>query len=179
MRLIGVDVDDCIIPDMTSKYWMEWCMEEFCTWADKIEDFQSKHPYSLWGEPSLEFWRSETLYDNIHPDPYSKEVLEKLSQYFGIVFISKQKGFHQKSKSYMLKKHYPYLEGIILTHEKHLMNNSVVAMIDDSRLMLEGFDPDKRVMKLNDFNRNTNLSCQMKFEDWKDFSVKDFCSNYL
>lgn len=177
-RLLGIDVDDCILPDMTDVEWRLWCINKFGMDSDTGEFFED-HPYQVWGEDSLDFWRAEDLYDFLVPDRHAQGVIENLSSYFDIVFISKLKGQHHTSKVYMLKKHFPYMKGFMGTHEKWLMNDSVVAMIDDSPDMLKGFDQNKRVMKETKYNQDSELQVAYKFSDWSEFDIAKFCQMYL
>lgn len=119
-------------------------------------------------EDPLDFWRNENLYDNLTPMEGSVEKLESLSEYFNIVFISRLKGNHHRSKVYWLKKHFPFMTAFVGTHEKWVMNDSVVAMIDDLEDNLVKFDPQKRVLFGGD-----------AFPNWNSLSIKDFCKEYL
>lgn len=144
MRLIGVDVDGVLVDTHT------------------LYKEASKHL-----EDPLDFWRSEDLYDNLEPMPYAVEKLEQLSEYFGIVFVSRLKGNHHRSKVYFCKKWFPFMQGFIGTHEKWLMNDSVIAMIDDLESNLIKFDAHKRVL------------FGVDVKDWSEFNVKQFCDEYL
>lgn len=156
MRLIGVDVDGVVV-DTLSLY-----------------KEASKHL-----EDPLDFWRSDNLYDNLEPIPGSVEKLEQLSKYFGIVFISRLKGNHHRSKVYFTKKWFPFQQGFIGTHEKWLMNNSVVAMVDDLSENLTGFDHNKRVKYGFDCMSTSGCVFGYTIKDWESFSVADFCKQYL
>lgn len=145
MKLIGVDVDGVVVD--THSLYRE----------------ASKHL-----EDPLDFWRAEGLYDNLVPMECAVEKLEQLSQYFGIVFISRLKGNHHKSKVGFCKKHFPFMTGFIGTHEKWLMNDSVVAMIDDLSENLIKFDLQKRILFGGE-----------GLKDWSEFDVKQFCKEYL
>lgn len=156
MRLLGVDVDGVIV-DTHSLY------------AEA-----RKHL-----EDPLDFWRAEDLYDNLTPMPYAVEKLEQLSQYFGIVFISRLKGSHHKSKVYFTKKWFPFQIGFIGTHEKWLMNDSVVGMIDDLPANLVKFDYEKRIQFDFDPSNPKGDGAAYVIESWEEFSVEDFCKQYL
>jgi hypothetical protein len=67
-----------------------------------------------------------------------------------------------------LKKFFPFMTGFIGTHEKYLLNESLVAMVDDLEDNLSKFEAHKRV-----------LFGQGEYKDWNSFSVKDFCKDYL
>jgi 5'' nucleotidase, deoxy (Pyrimidine), cytosolic type C protein (NT5C). len=144
-RLLGIDVDGVCVDTLTLYK-------------------QASHHL----EDPLDFWRDENLYDNLVPMDGAVEKLEQLSKYFGIVFVSRLKGNHHRSKVYFLKKFFPFMTGFIGTHEKYLLNESLVAMVDDLEDNLSKFEAHKRV-----------LFGQGEYKDWNSFSVKDFCKDYL
>ena len=154
-RLIGCDVDDVIV----APPWKEWIA------ANPNKD-------------RLDFWRSPTLYDNLEPIQGSVEALRELSKHFDIVFISKLKGQHHSSKVKFVKRNFPFLAGFMGTHEKYLMNNSLVAMIDDKHAMLEGFDLPKRVLYSTPYTQTSECPVNFLIESWEMFSVRAFLEYY-
>jgi len=116
----------------------------------------------------LDFWRSEDLYDNLLPMEGAVEKLEQLSKHFDIVFVSRLKGNHHRSKVYWCKKWFPFMIGFVGTHEKWILNDSLVAMIDDLEDNLFKFDSNKRV-----------LFGGKDFPDWNSFDVDAFSFNYF
>ena len=155
MRLLGIDVDGVVVDTLTL--------------------YKQASPHL---EDPLDFWRDENLYDNLVPMEGAVEKLEQLSKYFGIVFVSRLKGNHHRSKVYFLKKHFPFMTGFIGSHEKWILNESLVAMVDDLPDNLKGFDPHKRVW-FNSDNSINNLSVGLVINGWKDFNVPEFCKDYL
>jgi 5'(3')-deoxyribonucleotidase len=155
MRLLGIDVDGVVVDTLTL--------------------YKQASPYL--NDP-LDFWRDENLYDNLVPMEGAVEKLEQLSKYFGIVFVSRLKGNHHRSKVYFLKKFFPFMTGFIGSHEKWILNDSLVAMVDDLADNLKGFDPHKRVW-FNSEGLTSNLSVGMVVNNWKDFNVPQFCKDYL
>ena len=145
MRLLGIDVDGVCV--------------------DTLNLYKQASPHL---EDPLDFWRDENLYDNLVPIEGAVEKLEQLSKYFGIVFVSRLKGNHHRSKVYFLKKFFPFMTGFIGTHEKFLLNDSLVAMVDDLEDNLYKFDSDKRI-----------LFGQGEYKDWNAFDVPKFCKEYL
>ena len=145
MRLLGIDVDGVVVDTLTL--------------------YKQASPHL---EDPLDFWRDENLYDNLIPMEAAAEKLEQLSKYFGIVFVSRLKGNHHRSKVYFLKNHFPFMTGFIGTHEKYLLNDSLVAMVDDLEDNLSKFDSDKRI-----------LFGQGEYKDWNRFDVPKFCKEYL
>lgn len=144
-RQIGIDVDGVVVDTLTL--------------------YKKASPFL---DDPLDFWRDETLYDNLEPMKGAVEKLETLSQYFNIVFVSRLKGNHHRSKVYFLKKHFPFMAGFVGTHEKYILNDSLLAMVDDLEDNLVKFDSEKRVL----FGKG-------QYKDWESFSVKDFCDEYL
>lgn len=151
MKILSCDVDDVVV----SPPWKEW-----------IE----KHP----NQDRLDFWRAEDLYDNLFPIESSIIKLAELSDHFKIVFTSKLKGMHHRSKVMFLKKYFPFMTGFIGTHEKWILNDSVVAHIDDKLQMLQGFDLHKRI--LYDTVHPQESWCEVGYvvKDWKSFDIDDF-----
>jgi 5'(3')-deoxyribonucleotidase len=144
MRMLGIDVDGVVVDTLTL----------YKQASPNLED-------------PLDFWRDENLYDNLVPMESAVEKLEQLSKYFGIVFVSRLKGNHHRSKVYFLKKHFPFMTGFVGTHEKWLLNESLVAMVDDLEDNLIKFDADKRIH----FG-------QGEYKDWSKFDVPKFCEEY-
>lgn len=145
MRLLGIDVDGVVVDTLTL--------------------YKQASPHL---EDPLDFWRDENLYDNLVPMEGAVEKLEQLSKYFGIVFVSRLKGNHHRSKVYFLKEHFPSMTGFIGTHEKYLLNDSLVAMVDDLEDNLSKFEAHKRIH----FG-------QGEYKDWNTFDVPKFCKEYL
>ena len=146
MRLLGVDVDDTIVT-------MDW------------EAWKAKQEV---GYDPLDYWRSDTLYDNLQPMEGVVEKLGQLSKYFRIIFVSRLKGNHHRSKVYFLKKYFPFMEGFVGTHEKWILNDSLVAMIDDLPDNLTKFAPHKRILFGGE-----------ELKNWNEFSIRDFYEKYL
>ena len=155
MHLLGIDVDGVVVDTLTL----------YKQASPDLED-------------PLDFWRDENLYDNLVPMEGAVEKLEQLSKYFGIVFVSRLKGNHHRSKVYFLKKHFPFMTGFVGSHEKWILNRSLVAMVDDLPENLKGFDPDKRVW-FNSENMVSSLPMGFTLNSWEDFNVSEFCRDYL
>lgn len=116
----------------------------------------------------LDFWRSEDLYDTLLPIDGSVEKIAQLGEHFDIVFVSRLKGNHHRSKVYWCKKWFPRMIGFVGTHEKWILNEALVAMIDDLEDNLKLFDKNKRVLYGGE-----------QFKDWKSLNIKEFCGQYL
>lgn len=182
MRLIGVDVDLVVCP--SDQGWLDW----FCEEARKV----NKLGYSIYGnnrnyalgdyfpfiEDPMEYWR-ELDYFQFGPIEGSVETLEKLSKHFGIVFVSRTKGNHSKSKYYWLQKHFPFMTEYVSMHKKGVIEKAFECMIDDRLSVLQGFPQEKRVLFSTPYTQDVECSVQYSFSEWDDKVVKDICDLYL
>lgn len=178
MRLLGVDCDLTVV--RTDVGWWDWlCSKGTIT----NYPFSGQWPYNLGEvfkelEDPYQYWR-ELDYDQFQPIEGSVEALEKLSQYFGIVFISQHKGQHSKSKYYWLQKHFPFNSGVMLTKEKWLMNDSLVGMVDDRLDHLAKFDENKRILFQTPYTQSFECDVVISFKKWDDEIVEKICKEYL
>lgn len=178
-RLLGVDVDLTVAPSDVG--WMAWLQKQGQQMY-RTGDYEPL-PYNLGSlfpvvEDPYQYWR-ELDYSQFQPIEGSVEALEKLSQHFGIVFISRIKGQHTKSKYYWLKEHFPFMTEYVATHGKWVMNNSVVAMVDDRKDVLEQFDFNKRVWFNTPYTQSSDCSVYLEFDRWNNNVVKMICEEYL
>lgn len=188
-RILSCDVDLCVCPSDLG--WYSWLCDrqkgpqQLCKPSPRLGFHKPgmKFPYNLGDmfetveDPYL-YWR-ELDYSQFEPIKGSAQALEKLSKYFDIVFISAHKGTHGKSKYYWLQKHFPFKTGVMLTKEKYLMNNSVVAHIDDRKSMLRGFDFEKRILFNTPYEQEVECETALSFDRWNDEIVKKICEEYL
>ena len=148
--IIGVDVDLTIV--RTDLAWIEYvgnvlfpnnpgeAFAKIAQWKklygsvpynisevflDELQSFSE-------GQQGLyDFWRSETLYNELEPVEGAVEALRELSEEYRIVFCSAHKGWHAKSKYYFLDRWFPFHSGVVLTKEKWLCSSGWYAIIDD------------------------------------------------
>lgn len=174
---IGVDVDLTVVD--TGRVWCNWleykgATLDFKAYA-KAMDF-GRAPYNISKlaivpdcvDP-LDFWRDPKLYDSLSPLEGSVETLKALhDKGHKIVFVSAIKGDHHKSKYYFLKKHFPFLSGVVFTKEKHFVNLDV--MIDDRCDVLNKFDGEKTCKIRFDTVYEQSEKCEAHFvvKSWKD-----------
>lgn len=154
MRLIGVDIDDTVV-EMSSLY----------------KQYELDNPY----KDKLDFWRSDILYDNLEPVVGSVEALESLSKYFGIVFVSRLKGSHHRSKVYFAKRWFPFMTGFVGTHEKWILEDSLEALVDDDCKNLVKFSPHKRIL----FGDKKECDVALNLKMWNKEAVQQICDMYL
>lgn len=184
MKILAIDVDDTIVnPD-----WKVWLDEKKGSYSSLLDDegkpldklpFALGEFYKSWIDfDPYDFWRSETLYDDLTPLEGVVESLKDLSSYFSIVFVSRLKGFHHGSKVRFVKKHFPFMSGFVGTHEKWILNDSVVAMIDDQQYNLKGFDFQKRIWFNGQYTQKEECSVMHQFSVWDDRIVKEICDYY-
>lgn len=151
---LAVDCDNTVV----FMDWDKWCREQ-----DELFEYDK-----------LDYWRSSTLYDNLQPMHGAVETLEALSEYFDIVFVSRLKGDHHRSKVYFLKKWFPFMKGFIGTHEKWLLADSFCALIDDDWNNLSKFPVNKRVCI-----GPCNIEVSYVFYAWNSKVVGKLCELYL
>lgn len=180
-RLLGVDIDSVVCP--SDQGWYDY-LNYFNGFAkiNEPEDWELL-PYNLSEmfpavSNPMHYWRTLD-YSQFWPIEGSVDALEKLSTYFGIVFISRVKGNHSKSKYYWLKEHFPFMTEYVATHGKWVMNKSVEAMIDDRLDVLEGFDSDKRILFETPYTQTSDCLVAHSFGKWDDDVVKTICDMYL
>lgn len=131
--IIACDVD-CTIVDTGREHW-KWLCEETGTTIDKRPFPEGESlPYNLgecFGIPerAMDFWRQEHLYDFLSPVEGCVEALQYASEFYNIIFVSRVKGFHAKSKYYFLKKHFPFFHEAVWTFNKGVVRCN--ALIDD------------------------------------------------
>lgn len=178
-RLLGIDVDLTVVA--TDQGWLDWLLSSgHVVWGGK--NLKTK-PYNLselcpTHPDPYQYWR-ELDYSQFKPIKGSVEALQALSKYFGIVFISRIKGNHTKSKYYWLKEHFPFMTEYVATHGKWVMNNSVVAMVDDRLDVLKQFDFNKRICFNTPYTQSVECDVAIDFSVWDDEIVKRICNEYL
>ncbi len=138
---VGVDVDCVVVP--TDNMWWEWLKEvtdKDLNLKPKDYDYTKyfKEELGLLGLDGFEFWRDESLYDNVKPFAGAVMALEyiQMKRNAEIVFISTLKGNHHKSKVAFLKKWFNFA-AFLGTKEKEYVDVDV--MIDDRREVLDRF----------------------------------------
>lgn len=178
-RLLGVDVDLTVVA--TDQGWFSWLQRQGQQ-LYRTGDYEPL-PYNLSGlfpqvEDPYQYWR-DLDYSQFQPIEGCVEALQALSEYVGVVFISRIKGNHTKSKYYWLKEHFPFMTEYVATHGKWVMNNSVVAMVEDRKDVLKGFDKEKRIWFNSPYTQSVECETEIQFDKWDDGIVKTICERYL
>ena len=141
-RTILVDVDLTVVDSGTP--WVDWLNQAAGTfihpnpesgaidydlsvyWKDYLQEYDID-PY--------EYWRSESLYDDLEPLEGAVGCLEGFAiAGWNVVFVSALKGNHHKSKYHFLKRNFPFMAGFIGTREKQFVKGDVI--IDDRNKFL-------------------------------------------
>ena len=139
MARILVDCD--LVLAASDIAWIKW-LRSIAQSNDKVYNLSHNTPidYDLTsyykeslqesGRDGYDFWRSTTLYDYVAPVIGAVDVISELS-YLGheIVVVSSIKGNHAKSKYQFIARHFPTVDGIIFTKEKHYIDGDYI--IDD------------------------------------------------
>ena len=177
MAIIGVDIDGTVVG--TDIGWYEWAY--LTIHKSEPPPITEPLPYNLQeyfkvGDWIWDYWRDEHLYDRLKPFEDSVEVLKKLSEKNEIVFISRIKGNHHKSKYYFIERNFPFFSEVVYCQKKQYVKCDV--MIDDRLSVLRDMDC-KRILFdrpfLQDVNEVdvhkfiTDYECSFRtIDNWKD-----------
>ena len=179
MKLIGVHVDLTVCP--SDEGWIEY-LEYYNGFGDKIK-IEGKLPYNLAElypkvPNPLDYWR-DLDYSQFWPIQGSVKSLKQLSKHFGIVFVSRTKGNHSKSKYYWLKDHFPFMTEYVSMHKKGVIEKAFECMIDDRLSVLSGFPWEKRVLFETNYTQDIKCECILTFNKWDEDTVEQICNLFL
>lgn len=178
--ILGVDVDGVCCPSIDGwKAYLEYFngFGKVVHRTDGLLEYDLSNMYPNVLNP-YDYWR-KLDYDQFKPMEGSVEALKQLSEHFSIVFISRIKGNHTKSKYYWLREHFPFMTEYVATHGKWVMSGSVVAMIDDRLDVLAPFDYDQRVLFKTNYTQFVECNVPYSFAQWNDSVVQRLCNMYL
>lgn len=135
--IIAVDVDMTVVNPVTK--WVMWYQkktghtitaQEISEIQYNVNDMMHKH------HDPLSFWRQCDLYDDLYPIKNSVETLSKLHEMgYTIIFVSSCFPEHQESKTYFLKRFFPFHSGFIDTDSKEFIRCDY--FIDDYKKYLD------------------------------------------
>ena len=134
-RVVAVDVDCTVV--RTDILWWDWLQKKIGRTEPFPEDCVK--PYNIGemfdlpdGLNPHDFWKQRDLYDGLEPIQGSVDALRyAYDSGYKVAFVSVIDGDHGKSKYAFLKRHFPFLSGVLYTREKHLVGADV--LIDDRR----------------------------------------------
>lgn len=175
-RLLLIDVDLVVAP--SDILWKEWLESRYGYVKTPMTNYNFGVYYP--NQDSYSYWK-DLDYFSMQPIEGSVEALKKLSNYFGVVFVSAEKcGFSSKNKKSWLSEHYPFKTGYVCTEEKWLMDKEQVKGIIDDRLdNLEKFDYTKRILFKTNYTQTSEAKCNIEFNKWGDSIVRKICKEYL
>lgn len=125
-----------------------------------------------------EFWRSESIYDFVHPVAHSVQVITELAEHFDIVFVTHVKGRHSRSKYNCLERFFGHIQfDYVVTKEKYRVEAD--AIIDDRNEFLNQFlNKGKLAVKLSTpYTQNVEIDAKgmshnfVECKDW--FEIKN------
>lgn len=189
MRKVIVDCDLTVV----DPNWVDWLHEKSPypyhgseKYADFIMFSPNHIPYDLTKvftdvKNGMDFWK-ELDYTNLTPMEGSVEALEKISKHCAIVFASHIEGNHGRTKYNWLKKHFPFLDGVMFTREKYLLESeNVVGVFDDRKSHLSGFAPHKRILIETPYTQDgyDDTIVSESFSDWREFNVEKWLKEVL
>lgn len=175
-RLLLVDVDLVVAPSDVG--WKNWLGENYGFVKTPMVSYNFGNYYPQ--KDSYSYWK-DLDYFSMQPIAGSVDSLEKLSKYFGIVFVSAERcGYSSKNKKSWLTKYYPYKTSYICTEEKWVIDsNKVKAIIDDRKSNLNKFDFEKRILFNTPYTQDVECSVVHEFSKWDDNIIKEICGRYL
>lgn len=135
-KIIGVDCD--LVLSQSDKLWWEWLHRMTGCTVNRTIPKEDAH-YNLtkyWNATlseleidGMDFWKSN-LYDWVDPVKGSEEALWNLKREgYQVVVVSACKSGHEKSKYRFIKRHFPLVDGVIFTREKHFARVDI--FVDD------------------------------------------------
>ena len=164
--VLAVDVDETVAPAV--KHWINWyhdltghdLLREIEEDNGKIEELMHNH------RDPLKFWRQPNLYQPMLPRKGSVEVLQSLSRYFDVIFVSASMPEHSESKMYWLQKHFPFHKGYVATAEKQFVKCDV--FIDDYRKYLDKVQNYQKDALCIQIQTKLNKAGEYAFVGWGD-----------
>jgi 5'(3')-deoxyribonucleotidase len=127
-KVLGVDVDLTIVDPVTK--WIKWYEDETNTKFVPKKNHYYIHELMVNHPSPTDFWKIDSLYDDLFPFEHSVDVLKKLSESYDIVFVSACFPEHINSKQRFLDKFFPFASGFISTKEKQYVQMDI--FVDDS-----------------------------------------------
>lgn len=177
---LAIDVDNTVID--TNQGWYEYLkyyngLASMAKWEGDLLPYNLAELFPSVREPML-YWK-KLDYFQFEPMEGSVEILKRLSEHFDIVFLSQQSGTHGRSKYYWLEEWFPFKKAVVLTHEKFVLSGSVVALVDDRKEHLAGFDFDQRVLFNTNYTQSVECNTPYSFSEWNSDVVERLCEMYL
>ena len=148
VKSVVVDCDQVLL-DIAIQwfYWLEDRYEYdtgFCALWKNGAGRNGQLPYDLTKlfrippeDNPFDFWKSNTLYTGMKPNEGAVEVLKEIKEAgYEIYVASRCTGSHSSSKCDWINKHFPFIDGILLTgkrlKEKQYVARNADFFIDDS-----------------------------------------------
>lgn len=171
--VIGIDVDQTV--NGISSDWLSYLLKSYplkknCAYP--VLTKRDELPYNLTemfevGETitnnGFEFWHQANLYDNMDVRVDAVRVVPLLKELgHTVVFVSTVIGHHSLSKTNYINRHFPCNDGIVFTHQKHLVKLDV--LIDDCYSNLNSLGEDVRGIKFR-------MDFKEKCKPVKDFKI--------
>lgn len=135
MALIGIDVDQCIVP--TCWQWANWVEKRYGKVVKHYSKKYDNEKYMIW-------WKDKYLYDCIYPFPDAIKFINKLAEEHQIWFITKCFDEHIESKKRFCDKYFKYNRFFNSSFNKGECFDGVLHyMIDDRPSILDTFKKTK------------------------------------
>lgn len=177
-RIACIDVDMTVVDIGTT--WLDWLNNMTgknltmldCEYDYNLGRFFEEDLKKLRMRP-CDYFRSNTLYDTLKPIKGSVEALRWFKgQGWDIVFVTHVKGSHSKSKHNFLKRYFPFMDGYVVTKEKHYVKHDM--LIDDRNNFLNRVDPSALAIKISTpYSQNEELKRKgvLSVHRWENFKL--------
>lgn len=173
--IVCVDIDMTVV-DLGGA-WLNW-LNNMTGKNLTMEDCNYEYNLGRYFEDDLkklrlrpcDLFRSNTLYDCLKPIEGSVEALKWLKDRgYEIVFVSHVKGSHSKSKHNFLRRYFPFMDGYVVTKEKHYVKHDI--LIDDRNNFLNKVDKDAvAIKKWTPYDQSEELTRSvLEFKNWQSF----------
>jgi len=175
-KTMNVDVDLVVADALPC--WLDWFEENS---RDNIKFDLKWHKESYHLSRTMkdymdidpeQFWRQPNLYDTIPVMEHSPTVLNKLSEFYEIRFITSSGSQDKASKNRFIDRHFPFNSGVyhIPAEEKWEFDSDVWVEDRISTLdTLTDTQPNCKVFHLlNDMNRSFIVQDAIRVDDWRE-----------
>lgn len=142
--------------------------------------FGNSTPYKRY--ESVDFFRKEGAYDFAKPVKYSVGCLNRLAEHFDIVFVTKIKGNHHKSKYHWLHRNFPFIKtgnhGVIATNEKWWVKADY--LIDDRNYYLNSWREktgSASIVFCTKYEQDQELTFEPSLKSWDWREIEEYLMN--
>jgi len=161
MKTLIIDVDETIVS--LRKKWNKWSEDNLGYSLDFTKEIND--------DRALEFWKRDSLYDNLEPIPEALNTIKKISKDYNIIFCSHCFDEHVESKKKFIQKYFDDIEyRFINTGDKHNVEGDII--IDDRERFLTS-DEHITILLKTEFNSTGIADYEMNWKEIEKFLEKE------